>query len=112
MVKIQVDVIVCSNPNAVDKVTFCKENKTLLVIDYITFFNLCSKQNGFYLSGTIVLVMSKMEAQCKRILASARKLPCKFVIIAEDDFTVSDSEKKLSEIIDGPSITFSLLEKR
>lgn len=112
MAKSQADVIVYSDQNDVEGVSLCSSNKTLLAIDYSTFFKLCSKQNHFYLSGSIVFVMRGIDSQCKRVLASARKLPCKIVIISEEDFWIPGTEKRLSEIIDGPSISFNLLEKR
>lgn len=112
LAKAQADVIVYSDPTDIRSIALCGNNKTLLVIDYSTFLNLCSKQNNYYLSGSVILIMRGMESRCKRIMASARKLPCKLIYVTEDDFFVSGSEKRLSEIVDGPSISFNLLEKR
>lgn len=107
-----VDVIVYFDEKDIESASLIGGKKDLLLIDYSTFFNLCNKQNFFYLSGSIAFVMRNMEAHCKRILASARRLPCKLIILSQEDIWVSGTSKRLSEIIDGPCISFSLLEKR
>lgn len=112
LAKKKADVIVYNDPSDIKVINDLSENKTLLAINYGTFFNLCSRQNYFYLSGNVVLIMRNMEEDCKRILVSARKLPCKLVFVIEEDFFVSGSEKRLSEIVDGPSLPFNVLEKR
>ncbi len=107
LMKKQTDVVVLPNDCALFETAMtCKESAySCLLINYNEFFDLSNK-GKYYLSGNITIVLSEDEMMINKILLTTQKLKRSFdanvVYVAQEDQWIDRSNKRLSELVDGP----------
>lgn len=83
----------------------------MMIIGFKEFFELCRRNNSFYLSGSIVFEVGKNESLAEKLLSVRAGKNYKGIYIVNNNFYVSGNKKNISELINGPCIRDYLIEK-
>jgi ATP-dependent DNA helicase RecQ len=82
-------------------------SKSLNIMNYYEFFKLSKKNNGYFLTGTIVIIYDEKCRSNEMMLSTVQKMRFTYpqtclIHLIKNDFKLNISGKYISELIDGP----------
>ena len=108
-----IDVIVIPKQMRVifpENITAEKKNTTVQIMNFEEFGKLLAGKNDYYLSGSILFVFDGNQEDIRKALSMKQTINLKRIYMAEKDIIISGRKRYLSEIINGQTKDYAILE--
>ena len=106
-----VDMIVLPDDVMFDIYDIETDNTVMMMIGFNEFFELCRRDNRFFLSGSIAFFIGKNNQLAARLLRIREGKQYSGIYIVSDNLYISGKNKNISELINGPCVRDYMITK-